>query len=368
MNKQEIYKYYRLNKILSYNAKYNIIVGERSNGKTYSVLEKGIDDYISSKGQLAYIRRWTEDIKPSRIKNLFSSFYMKDNNVIAKKTRGEWTDIIYQNKAFYFARYENDIKIMDTTPFCLIFSLSDSEHDKSESTPNVINILFDEFITRTYYLPDEFVVFMNILSTIIRLRNNVTIFMCGNTVSKMCPYFQEMGLKHIKDMTQGQIDLYRYGDSDLTVAVEYCKPNDKGKKSDVYFSFDNPKLNMIKSGDWELGLYPHAPCKWDKSQVIFTYFINFELRLLQCDIICNNDGYTFTYIHDKTTPLQNTKTDLIFQIDLVSQNNYVQNILKPERKITQRIYDMFKYNHVFYQNNEVGEHVYNYIKWCNQNK
>ena len=36
--------------------------------------------------------------------------------------------------------------------------------------------------------------FMNVLSTIIRDRENIKIFMLGNTVNKYCPYFDEMGL------------------------------------------------------------------------------------------------------------------------------------------------------------------------------
>ena len=55
-------------------------------------------------------------------------------------------------------------------------------------------ILFDEFITKGMYLTDEFMAFMNTLSTIIRQRDNVKIFMCGNTVNKFNPYFEEMGL------------------------------------------------------------------------------------------------------------------------------------------------------------------------------
>ena len=36
-------KYYSLNNILKNNSTYNIIFGERSNGKTYSVLKHSID-------------------------------------------------------------------------------------------------------------------------------------------------------------------------------------------------------------------------------------------------------------------------------------------------------------------------------------
>ena len=66
--------------------------------------------------------------------------------------------------------------------------------------------------------------FANVLSTIIRHRNDVKIFMLANTVNKYCPYFKEMGLKHITEMKQGSIDIYTYGSSDLRVAVEYGKP------------------------------------------------------------------------------------------------------------------------------------------------
>src|SRR5699024_9979680 len=130
--------------------------------------------------------------------------------------------------------------------------------------PKVKTILFDEFISRTGYLTDEFVLFTNVISTIKRLRNDVKIFMLGNTISKFCPYFQEMGLVHILQQPVGTIELYEYGDSGLKAAVEYVAPNlHKGKKeSDVYFAFNNPKLKMITEGAWEMEIYPHLPLKY----------------------------------------------------------------------------------------------------------
>ena len=49
-------KYYKLKNILSKNAVYNIIFGERSNGKTFSVLEYGLEQYYNSGKQLAIVR------------------------------------------------------------------------------------------------------------------------------------------------------------------------------------------------------------------------------------------------------------------------------------------------------------------------
>ena len=64
----------------------------------------------------------------------------------------------------------------DKQPFCYAFALSELEHDKSTAYPNVTTVLFDEFLSRKSYLPDEFVLFMNTLSTIIRERDNVKIY------------------------------------------------------------------------------------------------------------------------------------------------------------------------------------------------
>ena len=41
-------KFYSLKKILEKNAQYNVIYGQRSNGKTYSVLKYGLQNYIKT--------------------------------------------------------------------------------------------------------------------------------------------------------------------------------------------------------------------------------------------------------------------------------------------------------------------------------
>ena len=239
-------KYYSLKKILEKNAHYNVIFGERSNGKTYAVLEYGLKRYIEQGEQLAIIRRWQDDLIGKRAATIFDALVM--NNEVTRLTGGEWTGISYQSGRWYLSRINGKKKITDEKPLAYAFSLTGMEHDKSTSYPGVTTVLFDEFLTRKMYLADEFVIFMNTLSTIIRERDNVKIFMLGNTVNKYCPYFAEMGLTHIKEMQPGMIDVYRYGDTDLLVAVEYTKPDRKGKDNDLYFAFDNlnyHKLNLM---------------------------------------------------------------------------------------------------------------------------
>lgn len=359
-------KYYSLSNILKKGAQYNVIFGERSNGKTYAALKYGLEQFCENGKQTAIIRRWREDFTGKRGAVMFNA--ISENNEIIKLSGGEWTDVYYYGSRWYLCRYEPETgrRITHEKPFAYGFSLSGMEHDKSTAYPEITTIIFDEFLTRTQYIPDEFVLLMNTISTIVRQRSDVKIFMLGNTVNKYCPYFGEMGLKHIKEMRPGDIDVYRYGDSELIVAVEYTRPNKAGKESDLYFAFDNPKLTMITGGAWEIDIYPHLPYKYKPKDVLFTYFIEFSGDLLQCEIVNVNDTL-FTFIHRKTTELKDPDHDLIFSPEYDPRPNWHRYITKPTSTITKKITTLYKMDKIFYADNEVGEIVRNYLQWCGKN-
>ena len=365
-NRQE---YYNLQPILSEGAHYNLIIGERSNGKTYSTLLYALRMYTKKGFQTALLRRMQEDFVGKRGASLFNP--LVDNGEIEKATCGEYDSIYYYGGRWFLCKYTQNDKgqferIVDKTPFMYGFAISQMEHEKGNGYPDVKTIIFDEFITRMSYLRDEFVLFMNTLSTIIRSRDDVKIFMLGNTVNKYCPYFDEMGLRHIKDMKQGEIDVYQLKHSSgktLKVAVEYCKPFEKGKKSDFYFAFDNQKLEMITSGVWEIDIYPHCPYKYKPKNVLFTYFIEFDRNLLQCEVV-QVDDVCFTFIHRKTTPLKNPDNELIFSTKYDARPNWRRKITKPNLDVERKILEFYYTDKIFYQDNEVGEVVRNYLIWC----
>lgn len=356
--------YYKLDKILKTGAHYCVVIGERSNGKTYAALTHMIENYWKNRKQSALIRRFNEDFTGGRGQNMFYS--IAADGLITKITDGEWDGVYYFGKKWYLCRAsEEGERIKDEQPFCYGFSLSAMEHDKGSSYPNVTFVVFDEFMTRDAYLTNEFVLFCNVISTIVRQRDDVRILMLANTVSLYCPYFLEMGLSKIKEMEQGQIDVYHYGDSDLTVAVEYCANLNPSKASNVYFAFDNPRLQMIKTGSYELELYPHAPGKWRPKDIVFTWFIDFNNVLLQCEVI-KRDNELFTFIHRKTSELKNTDTDLIYSPNYDTRPNWRRNLLKPTLEVERRILQQFREDKVFYQDNVVGELVRNYLQWCRE--
>ena len=358
--------FYDIGNILEFDALYNIVYGKRSNGKTYGCLEHGLKQFLLGKGQMAIIRRWDDDFSKKNCDSMFES--LVQNGLIEKYTNGEWQDVYYKSKRWYFSKLDKETNkvITSDVPFCFAFALTTWQHDKSTSYPNVNTIIFDEFITKGSYLPDEFSIFCNVLSTIIRQRDGVKIFMLGNTVSKYCPYFEEMGLKHIKNQEKGTIDLYEFGDSGLTVAVEYTTENAEGHKSDKYFAFDNPKLKMITSGEWELDVYPHKPEEFKREQIMFTYYIKFDEQLLQCEIVKGKHD-VFTYIHERKGFLDIDKDDvLIYKLDYTSRPNHRRKLNFPIDKLDKKLYSFFQKDNVYYQNNNVGDIVRNYFIWANQ--
>lgn len=370
-------KYYSLDRIKKTKSRYNIIFGERSSGKTFACIDDIVKDYFKSgmKEQGAIIRRWREDFRGKRGATYFDNLIYDGNgkNRIKEYSNGKYDHVVYLSGRWYMAYYDAELEknITAPEPFCFSFALTEMQHDKSSSFPGVKKIVYDEFMVHGAgsYLPDEFVTFCNVLSTIIRNRADVVIYMLANTVDLVgCPYWREMGLYRIKEMKPGMIDIYTYGNTGLKVAVEYTEnPNVEGKPSDVYFAFQNKKLAMITQGSWELDFYAHLTEKYEKDDIIFTYFIQFEERLLQAEVI-QKDGNTFTFIHPKTTPIKNEDDDIIFTTEASTKRNYYGKLTKPINKAIRKLFWYFVANKVFYSDNETGEIVAHYLYWCNNNK
>ena len=345
------------------NAHYYVIYGERSNGKTYSSLDYALENYLTDGEQFAYVRRWGEDIRKKQLSQLFAAH--ADNGRISKLTKDAWSGMDYTGNKFRLTKSDEDGKLSISEDICgYAFDLNSMEHYKSISFPRVTPIIFDEFLSRNGYLPNEFILFTNVISTIVRQRNNVKIIMLGNTVNRSCPYFQEMGLSHVKEQEPGTVDVYHYGSSGLEVIAEYCSPTAKrgGKKSDVYFAFDNPELQMITQGAWEIAIYPHKPCKFAPKDIDCLFFIEFENDMLQCECVSMDTG-PFIFIHRKTGEIKYPDSDIVYTTRPSEKWNYRMCLTKQTDNFSRNIMTFFRENRVFYADNEVGEIVRNYLIW-----
>ena len=355
--------YYSIDALMGLDATFSISFGERSRGKTYSSLVYGIKDIVKSgyKNQMAYMRRWAEDMQGKRGDSLFAALVA--NNEIEKLTNGKYSGVKYYASRWYFTYKVKNKKGEEVTkkaenPFCIAFALNVFEHDKSSSFPDITTIIFDEFISRIQYIGDEFNVFLNSVNTITRHRNNVRVIMLGNTVSFENPYFHEMGVYYkAKFMKPGDTYVFKVGTSETTIALEFTS-NAGEKPSDVYFNFETSSAEMIKNGAWEIGKYPRLPSehKFKPKDIVFKYFILVYDEILQANIIRDNAKF-YTYIHRKTTDLKDIEHDIIYSFDESPLYNWRCDILRPFDDIGKRIAFFFKAHLVFYQSNEVGELV-----------
>ena len=354
--------YYTTSRIDTTKAIYRMILGERSNGKTTAVLFSAVKYCWENNCEMAYIRRWQDEIRGQRGDRVFSGLVALD--FISLATDGVWSHVVRDGTSWYFARYEDGECIKADSPFCCGFNLSADEHEKGISYPNIKIVVFDEFVARRAYIVDEFVAFMNLLSTIIRTRDDVIIYMIGNSISKYCPYFEEMGLKHIKEMKPGDIEIYTYNERELSVAVEFSDFKGKKKPSNKYFAFDNPKLNMITGTGsvWEIGSYPHLPEKYTPKNILYKYFIEFDRELFECHIVHVSHKY-FTFIFPKTTPLKPDTKNIIFT-DRIDGSLYRRaRIDAPVDEIGRIIWQFFRDKQVYYATNAVGDMIDNFLDY-----
>lgn len=363
--KKEKEEYWNSKPLLDVGAKISISYGKRGNGKTYGFLKEILDAYVEKNYTTAYLRRWDADIKRNKMSNMFSAF--EKQGYIEKITDGKWNFVYYFSGMWYFAKVdEQTLKTKkDKEPFMIAHSLSNTEHNKGASRESDMILFFDEFIATMSEIPDEFNLFWNQVSTILRNRlahPDAKIFMAGNTVNTANCYFRCMGLFGCQSQQIGTIDRYKFADSDMTIAVEYTIPNEASKLTDNYYNaFDDPTIKMITSGEWSLQIVPPLPCRYKKADIEFVFFINYYDNWFQGDIVVL-DTMTFIFMHLKTTNAKHPDSDLIYSLDYDPRPNWHRDIFNPKLAIQKSIARYFLYDQVYYQDNWIGDQVKHYIE------
>ena len=299
--------YYRLTKIDKLNAQYNILLGERSNGKSYAVKEKIIIDAYKNNKKFVLLRRFDLEIKASLVEQYFKDFC---GGMIEAITDKECNTVVAYRGQIYLAFYDSDLKKTEKKkPIGYYMSLSAEQHFTSGSYTDVKYIVFEEFISRDFYIKDEPTKLMQLISTIAR-RNEVKVYLIGNTISRLCPYFTEWNLKNIPKQKQGTIDIYEYETLQenengekivIKIAVEFCE--NSGKNSKMFFGSAS---GMITNGAWQSKEYPHLIGNMRKDyETVYTCVIKCKnFKFLGYFLISKVDNFCCWYILPKTTEIK----------------------------------------------------------------
>lgn len=287
--------YYSLTDIKKKHAQYNVILGERAPGKSFAVKDEVLKKAWKLKVPcFIVIRRYEEDIKTAYIQQYFG-----DNNENkggegdpVTITGGEYDCIyVYQGKIYFATRCE-DGHMKAGLHIGYTMALSQDERYKSQQYPTVTDIIYEEFVTRKIYLTDEPIRLMNLVSTIARKRE-ITVWMIANTISRVCPYYLEWGLRNIPRMKEGSIDTYTVGKT--LIAVE-MSPSRKDK-SKMFFGH---AAKSIQGGQWETEMLPSLPEPYDNYDRLYEMYLEGSGFIFKIELLMNDEAETLIYVYPFT--------------------------------------------------------------------
>lgn len=266
-------KYYSIrDKLLKQNADINIVFGQRSQGKTYSCIDYALERYANYKETFCYIRRWDTDIKQKDMEKLFA-----ENDLTQYFGNGFY--ITYWRGCFTLCKDEVDSKgntkklKFGTLGWAL--SLNVTHHTKGQRFPDCTSIIFDEFLPmqneRLIYKEVE--CYEQTISTIARTRQNLKIFLLGNTITQRSPYFTLYGID-IRKLQQGEITTLILENEGVTtkICIEWCEHSEEiGKITSKYVLGSK----MARTGEWELAdisQLPYTDGEQSSEKLLFTMF------------------------------------------------------------------------------------------------
>ena len=363
--KETTTEYYDRTEIDKTGANWRLIIGQRSNGKSYSICKTIIEDYITKGKRAVYVRRYAEEIQPKNIQTLFDPHIP----LIKELSGGEWNCIFYRASEFRLAFFDDEegkITRKDENAFCTTRAVNTWETTKGADLGHISLICFDEFMTRQAYLRDEFVCFANLCSSIIRDRKDCVIYMLANTVNRYCPYWEELGIEDVSQMVQGEIRVYTYPGSKMRLAIEYCSTSTTTKEvNDSFFAFGNAQLEVIKSGAWEMAQYPKAPYKIFPEDITYTFYLEFGGELLCGEVVHPKDkahhNDLFLFFHRQTKDVDIGDKVVFYTTKPTTSICHVR-LLKDQPTVAHKlIAGLIVKNHMYFATNEVGEIVRNFL-------
>lgn len=369
-------KYYNIEGLLETQADYMLLLGERSNGKSYqakyTVLweaynEADYNEFLKTKKkvfkkrwQFGYLRRFGEDIKGQAVADYFGDMF----DVIKEITHGAYNGIEVYRGVIYFTEYDvqkdKDIKAKEIGR---VFSLNSAQHYKSRMFPEIGNLLMEEVVPDDgVYLPTETKNLFSIVSTIAR-RDKIRVLMVGNTMNRVCPYFTEWSLTHVLKQKQGTIDIYNQQTEDLDdngnpivikIAVEMCEST--GQQNKMFFG---QKAKSIVTGVWDSDVHPKLEYDFKEYeeyyQIVYTHReFSFMIKLLR-----DKDDNMLLYVY----PFTGDKSKVIRQItDEYNLSRFITPYLTVVTKYDELVKYLFDTRKICFSDNLTGTDFYNTIK------
>lgn len=168
--------FYNPHKLLTYNALFNFIIGNRGAGKTYGFKRWAIKDFLKTGAQFIYLRRYKTEFDD--FKNFFADI------------SEEFPDVTFEVKG--------KLLLINGQVAGYGVALSTAMTKKSVSYHLVNKIGFDEFVIDSkiiHYMSNEVTQFLEFFETVDRMRDKTRVMFISNAVSIVNPYFLFWNIK-----------------------------------------------------------------------------------------------------------------------------------------------------------------------------
>lgn len=368
-------RYYDVKELLKAkpNARYYFLLSGRSRGKTYSVLRTSTEAQFDGQGLFAYIRRYDEEIKQRNLQELFSP------QNIEEITNGKFNRMAFWRGFFYFERWDYDDKdelrrmYRDASPCGVALALNTWEHTKGQDIGAAYGgfkyIILDEAITGQQYLQNEFQIFQQIISSLVRDRweQDTKVILLGNPLSKWCPYFPNLGITAEMIKTPNQRYEISYPGTDMTTIFEYIgSPEEEestpNKVYKTFFAFPHSetKSRSITAGFWELEDSMQLPSQvYKNSEFKKKVLMFFGEQWIKGEIMKYSENGVYYVVWSPSRPPK--KGEYYFILNAVPDKYAIVgvNTGHPYAELLNKI---MKTNQLYYSDNTTADLFHGFIK------
>lgn len=277
-------------------ANINVILSERSTGKTTNLLLLGmlINRMYSHRPRISYMVDTSAHAQPKKISRIFDTII--SCGYVQKLTEGAYNSIYVYGGKCRFCNVDESGKMTEKEEkhFMDILVVADHENYKSVFTSNSDFIIFDEFI-KEWYPKDEFIELMDLISTIKRDRISTKLFLLSNLIQRNNPYFDELEVRtEINRMEIGDKKIVTT-DRGTPIFLEIVGSEIKAQtplrilSNKLYYGFKNPALTAITGGGWAVNSYPHIPRDCGRiTKVDNTIRVKMGEEILQIEVVVSD--------------------------------------------------------------------------------
>lgn len=340
-------RYYDISRIRNTDANFYILMGEKSNGKSYQAkVELQLKHYLQTGKRFILLRRGVNEMTSTWVDSYFNDID------VSNLTDGKYTHIDLRANKLYFAKFDDNYKLKRGEQVGYAFSLYNEQKYASGSFLDVDTIVYEEFISRSTYLPNEPSKLMTLYSTVDRKRGITKLWLIGNTITRVNPYLKEWDLYPvIRDMKQGDIRTLKCKTENgfVTIAIEHCE-NSGGRAMTI-----GNASKMIDAGEWLSDPQPklEKPLR-EYKQLLKIQFIYKSFKFNALYLCDNVSRETLWYIYPMT---KRPKKKLLTFSDEVKQSRYtfrsIYNVFGISNRIKEILYN-FGESNIFFSDDLTG--------------